>query len=130
MIRYSLDIIVFSFLFVLIFKDVHKIGGAYFKLYYSVHSEVFLCPSAFRIIFGVSEHKLLYAGKFIKEREGKGVDAMPEYVEEQKLVYSPKKSLILAFLQHTYDNLSIAADPSNKEEKKRYALGMFFFMKM
>jgi hypothetical protein len=51
---------------------------------------------------------------------------MPEYIELQKLVYSPKKCLILAFLQHTYDNMSIAADPSNKEDKKRYALGMIF----
>jgi hypothetical protein len=103
---------------------VHKIGGSYFKLFFSAHNGVFLCPTAFRIILGVSGHKLYYAGKFISDYNGEGVDKMPEYVERQKFVHSPKKNIIISFLKHTYDELSIEADPLNKENKKRYALGM------
>lgn len=105
---------------------MHKIGGSYFKLSFSPHSGVFLCPPAFRIILGVSGHKLFYAGKFITDHNGECVDKMPEYVESQKVVHSPKKNIILSFLQHTYDKLSIYADATNKENIKKYALGMIF----
>jgi hypothetical protein len=87
---------------------------------------VYLCPTAFKLIFGISGQKLFYAGKFITEHNCKSFDSMPEYVATQKFVHSPKKIIIRSFLQHTYEELSIPVDPLDKENLKRYALGTFY----
>lgn len=108
------------------------IGGAIFKLVFPEHSEVSLCPTAFHSIIGISGYKLYQAAVFVNN--GKEVmDDLPEYLSQQKIVHAPKRVQIQAFLQHVYDNLSTSVDPSNPNEKRRYALGtsiddkLFFF---
>lgn len=85
---------------------------------------MFLCPTAFRLIFGVSGHKLHYSGKYITDQCATSVDVLPDvYVKREKNIGAPKKAIVRAFLDHTYDELSIPVNSLNLDEKRRYAIG-------
>ena len=74
----------------------HKIGGKFYCLKFMCHPGVFLCPTAFCRIIGVSVKKLRIAANHNSEYGTELVDPIPE----DRVKFAPKADSIVSFLEH------------------------------